>query len=167
MPARTAVLLGATGLVGGRLLSRLAADARWDRVVTLDRRPLDPASPTHRPVVVDFDLLDAHADRFAGDALFCCLGTTMKRAGSEAAFRRVDLEIPVEAARLARAAGVGRSGRSGPISSGFAAPRINSPTRSPSRVSSRSPVKSDGRSRCSVSKPTARRASSASPFVRL
>ena len=112
MPARTALLLGATGLVGGHLLRRLAADGRWGRVFTLDRRPVAPAGPTHEGHVVDFDRLGAEADdpaggpgRFACDDLFCALGTTMARAGSREAFRRVDLEIPFEAAQLAHSAG--------------------------------------------------------------
>jgi uncharacterized protein YbjT (DUF2867 family) len=105
---RTAVLLGATGLVGGHALRLLAHDGRWDRVVTLDRRPLATASARHAPHVVDVGRLAEHADLLAGDDLFCCLGTTMKQAGSEEAFRRVDLEIPAEAARLAHGRGAGQ-----------------------------------------------------------
>ena len=104
-PARTAVLLGATGLVGGHALRLLARDGRWGRVVTLDRRPVEAASHRHEAHVVDFDHLDRHADLFACDDLFCSLGTTMKQAGSREAFRRVDLDIPAEAARLAVAGG--------------------------------------------------------------
>ena len=100
-PARTAVLLGATGLVGGHALRLLARDGRWGRVVTLGRRPMEADSRRHEHHVVDFDHLDRHADLFACDDLFCALGTTMKQAGSREAFRRVDLEIPAEAARLA------------------------------------------------------------------
>ena len=107
MPDRTALLLGATGLVGSHVLGRLADDPRWGRVVTLGRRPMASASPTHEDHVVDFDRLADHADLFACDDLFCCLGTTIKQAGSEAAFRRVDLEIPSESAQ--RAAGAGAS----------------------------------------------------------
>lgn len=102
---RTALLLGATGLVGGHALRLLARDGRWDRVVTLGRRPMAPASRRHEDHVVDFDRLDEYADLFACDDLFCCLGTTMSQAGSKEAFRRVDLEIPTEAARLAVAGG--------------------------------------------------------------
>ena len=115
MTDRTALLLGASGLVGSEVLRVLADDVRWSRVVTLDRRPLGPPalSPpdaaASRPAlehhVVDFDRLVDYADRFACDDLFCCLGTTRRAAGSDAAFRRVDLEIPVEAAQLAAAAG--------------------------------------------------------------
>lgn len=105
MSDRTALLLGATGLVGGHVLRSLAQDGRWSRVVTLDRRPLPPASGTHEPHVVDFGGLADAADLFACDDVFCCLGTTMKQAGSKEAFRRVDLDIPTETARRAHAAG--------------------------------------------------------------
>ncbi len=54
----TALLLGATGLVGRYTLTRHARDARWTRVVTLDRRPIAPVSATHAPAVVDSDRLD-------------------------------------------------------------------------------------------------------------
>ena len=105
MTDRTALVLGASGLVGGHLLSRLAQDRRWSRVVTLGRRPLATASARHDDHVVDFDRLAEQAELFACDDLFCCLGTTIRQAGSEAAFRRVDLEIPFEAAQLAASAG--------------------------------------------------------------
>ncbi|MDT0632269.1 NAD-dependent epimerase/dehydratase family protein [Rubrivirga litoralis] len=104
-PVRSAVLLGGTGLVGGHVLRLLARDGRWGRVVTLGRRPMEPASHRHEDHVVDFDRLADSADLFRCDDLFCCLGTTKKQAGSKEAFRRVDLEIPAEAARLARAGG--------------------------------------------------------------
>lgn len=105
MADRTALLLGATGLVGGHALRLLAADGRWGRVVTLGRRPTETAGPTHEDHVVDFDRLEAQAGLFACDDLVCCLGTTMRKAGSKEAFRRVDLEIPFEAAQRARSAG--------------------------------------------------------------
>lgn len=103
--ARTAVLVGATGLVGRHTLSRLATDDRWTRVVTLTRRPLEPVSSTHAPHVVDFDALADASGWFACDDLFCALGTTMKQAGSQEAFRRVDFEYVVQSAELAHAGG--------------------------------------------------------------
>ena len=105
----TALLLGATGLVGRHTLARLAGDDRWSRVVTLDRRPVARASARHEPHIVDFDRLgDVDEALFACDDLFCALGTTIKQAGSQAAFRHVDLEIPVGVATRARAAGAGQ-----------------------------------------------------------
>ncbi len=105
MADRTVLLLGATGLVGGHALRRFATDPRWSRVVTLGRRPIGTAGPSHEGHVVDFDRLGEQAELFACDDLVCALGTTMRQAGSEEAFRRVDLEIPFEAAQLARSAG--------------------------------------------------------------
>ena len=102
---RTAVLLGATGLTGRHLLRLLATDGRWGRVVTPVRRPVPRLGPRHEPVVVDFERLADHADALRGDAVFCALGTTIKDAGSEAAFRRVDLDYPFEAAQLAHSEG--------------------------------------------------------------
>ena len=101
MSSRTVLLLGATGLVGGHALAELAHDDAWSRVVTLGRRPMDRASSRHEHHVVDFNHLENHRERFACDDLAICLGTTIKKAGSQAAFRRVDLELPMEAAELA------------------------------------------------------------------
>jgi uncharacterized protein YbjT (DUF2867 family) len=103
----TVTLLGATGLVGRECLRLVLADERFDRVITLGRRALPPelyagadrSKLTER--VVDLDRLGDHADAFAVDRVICALGTTMKQAGSKEAFRRVDHEIPLEAARIA------------------------------------------------------------------
>ena len=103
--ARTALLLGATGLVGGQVLQLLVEEDRWNHVVTLGRRALAPAAANHVHHVIDFDNIDGHAEHFACDDVFCCLGTTIKKAGSEEAFRRVDFDYPVKAAHLAHAQG--------------------------------------------------------------
>ena len=63
------------------------------------------ASATHRHHVVDFDRLADRPELFRCDDLVCGLGTTIKAAGSQAAFRRVDLEIPFEAAQRAQSQG--------------------------------------------------------------
>lgn len=95
------MLLGASGLVGRELLRLLCAETIVDRVVVLARRPINaPDDPKLRVEVVDFDALESRGDLFAVDQIFCALGTTIKQAGSQAAFRRVDLEYPLVAARL-------------------------------------------------------------------
>jgi uncharacterized protein YbjT (DUF2867 family) len=107
MAEKVALLLGATGLVGSELLQLLLDGTDYHKVVVLARRYLPLKHPKLDWRVVDFDRLDDAAGAFAGvDDLFCCLGTTIKKAGSQAAFRRVDLEYPLAAARLAREAGV-------------------------------------------------------------
>lgn len=103
---RSALLLGATGLVGSQLLDLLLASPQYGRVRVLGRRR--PARKDRRLDFhgVDFDRLAGHADLFAVDDVFCCLGTTIARAGSQDAFRAVDFGYVVEAARLASEAGV-------------------------------------------------------------
>lgn len=103
MPPRSALVLGATGLVGGHCLDLLLDDPGYDRVTVLVRRALPREHPKLRQEVVDFDRLAEHADLFHVDHVFCALGTTIRRAGSQEAFRRVDLEYPRRAAEAASA----------------------------------------------------------------
>lgn len=105
---QTALVLGATGLVGRALVSRLLADERYRQVRLLLRRPPALRHPKLEPLLADFERLDAHAPAFAVDHCFVCLGTTLKRAGSRGAFARVDHDYVLQAARLAAAAGVRR-----------------------------------------------------------
>lgn len=105
-PRRTLVV-GATGLVGREIVALLAEDARVSEIVALVRRPssTSPRDRRIREVVVDFDALDRDPSLFAVDQVFCALGTTIKKAGSQAAFRRVDFDYPLQVAKLAREAG--------------------------------------------------------------
>jgi uncharacterized protein YbjT (DUF2867 family) len=103
--AKTAVLLGASGLVGGYCLQTLLAGTGYARVVLLIRRELAAARhPRLTQKVVDFDAL-TQTDFAGADDVFCALGTTMRKAGSQQAFRRVDIDYPLTAARLSRQAG--------------------------------------------------------------
>lgn len=104
-PPRTALLLGATGLVGSHVLRLLAHDDRWSQVVTLGRRPMDLVSANHEHHVLDFDHMTEHAEWFACDDVFCCLGTTAKQTPNTDAYRRVDLGYPFTAAQLAQSQG--------------------------------------------------------------
>lgn len=103
--SRTALLLGATGLVGGHVLRALLDDETWSRVIVLGRRSVGIESPKLDEHLIDFEALETHAERFAVDDVFSCLGTTIKKAGSEDAFRQVDYIYPFETARLAEAGG--------------------------------------------------------------
>ncbi|HKB56959.1 MAG TPA: oxidoreductase, partial [Lacunisphaera sp.] len=86
----TALIAGASGLVGGFLLRQLLATPEYDRVISLGRRPLDLEHPKLRQVTADFAALEkVTADLRCTDA-FCCLGTTIEQAGSQEAFRAVD-----------------------------------------------------------------------------
>jgi len=110
---RSALVAGATGLVGGFLLDLLLEDELYDRVRVLARRPMGREHPKLETVVADFDRLGDDPkvradDGFRVDDVFCSLGTTIKKAGSEAAFRKVDHDHVASIARLAREAGARR-----------------------------------------------------------
>jgi len=99
----TAILAGATGLVGGECLRLLLASPHYERVIVVGRRALDETGPPGklRQVVVEFDHLGEMRARLRGDHVFCALGTTIRKAGSQAAFRQVDYEYPLRLAQLA------------------------------------------------------------------
>ena len=105
--ARTALLAGATGLVGSHCLSQLLSDPAYGRVVAVVRRPLPLSDPKLDTRVVDFDRLAA-ADLPPVDDVYCALGTTIRRAGSRDAFRRVDHDYVVALARRAAERGATR-----------------------------------------------------------
>ena len=96
---KTLLLVGATGLVGREVLRLALAHSGVARVVAPTRRAL-PANPRLFNPVLDFDQLPEQAPWWAVDSVVCALGTTMALAGSQAAFRKVDLELPLQVARL-------------------------------------------------------------------
>lgn len=99
------MVLGATGLTGHLVVQQLLARETVDQVVVPVRRELALEHPKLEQHVVDFDDLPAHADIFAVDALICCLGTTIRKAGSQEKFRKVDYGYALAASKLAREQG--------------------------------------------------------------
>ncbi|AOJ04095.1 MULTISPECIES: NAD-dependent dehydratase [Burkholderia] len=95
------LLVGSTGLVGRHVLDLALAEPRVDSVVALARRAL-PAHPKLQAPRADFDHLPEDAPWWRADAVICTLGTTMRVAGSQSAFRRVDHDYPFAVARIAR-----------------------------------------------------------------
>jgi uncharacterized protein YbjT (DUF2867 family) len=105
MASRSAVLLGASGLVGGHLLRLLVDEPAYTEVCVLTRRPLGLEGGNVRETVIDFENPESYRGRLAVDDVFCCLGTTIKKAGSQEEFRKVDFDAPVAVARAARSEG--------------------------------------------------------------
>lgn len=105
---KSAIVLGATGLVGRTLVNTLLQDRRYAEVTCLVRKPLassmfnDPHKKL-KPVVIDFENFQDYQGYFSVNHVYCCLGTTLKKAGSKQAFRRVDFEYVHVAAQLTRA----------------------------------------------------------------
>jgi uncharacterized protein YbjT (DUF2867 family) len=103
----TVVVFGATGLVGRELVSELIENTDCEKVITVTRSRLPFLNPKLEQVqLTDFSALMHVKDKLSATTFYCCIGTTIKAAGSKAAFRQVDLEIPLQIARLANAISV-------------------------------------------------------------
>ncbi len=99
------MVAGASGLIGSFLLKKLIDDGLYQEILVLTRRPLQKSHPKIREIIINFDQLgEALQDVPAAD-VFCCLGTTMKKAGSKEAFRKADYEYPVTLAKTMRSNG--------------------------------------------------------------
>lgn len=106
--SRRALLLGATGLVGGHCLRLLLDCDAYQEVRVLTRRSLGINHPKLIEKVVEPAQFEKEAEFFQVDDVFCALGTTLKQAGSKEAFREVDLGLITAVGRVARDAGVQR-----------------------------------------------------------
>ncbi|HEX7014941.1 MAG TPA: oxidoreductase [Cyclobacteriaceae bacterium] len=102
---KVALVAGATGLTGGQLVTTLLDDPRYSVVKAITRKPLARVHPKLENPVIDFDRLGTYSDELKADDIFCCLGTTMKSAGSKEAFERVDYHYPVVLAERGKALG--------------------------------------------------------------
>jgi uncharacterized protein YbjT (DUF2867 family) len=100
------LLVGSTGLVGSEVLRQALDASSIMRIVAPTRRALGQQHAKLENPIVDFDALPAEAPWWGCEAAICTLGTTMRRAGSRAAFFKVDHDYVVNSARLARRHGV-------------------------------------------------------------
>jgi uncharacterized protein YbjT (DUF2867 family) len=98
--ARSALILGATGLVGAECVRLFGESNHFAQVIALARRPIARAPQRVETHVVDFERLEDAAARFRVSHIVCALGTTIKKAGTQERFRRVDFDYPLAAAKL-------------------------------------------------------------------
>ncbi|AQU80551.1 MULTISPECIES: NAD(P)H-binding protein [Planococcus] len=102
MNNKTALLAGASGLVGNELLHILLNSSHYSQVRILVRHPIELIHEKLEQIITDFNKLDDYADYFTVDDVYCCLGTTIKKAGSQEAFKKVDYDYPLKMAELAK-----------------------------------------------------------------
>jgi len=103
--AKIALLAGSTGLIGSQLLELLLGDNRYTRVIAVSRKPLSITNPKLINLVCELRDLSNRQDQLKADDIFCCLGTTIKKAKSKEAFRVVDLDGPLSFASIAKRQG--------------------------------------------------------------
>ena len=104
--SKTAIVLGASGLVGNEVLYALLNDADFSSIKIFIRKPLPIEHPKLEQHIINFNVIGNYSGLITGDVIFCCLGTTIKTAGSKEAFRKVDYTYPLEFARIAKQNGV-------------------------------------------------------------
>ncbi|HTM50005.1 MAG TPA: NAD-dependent epimerase/dehydratase family protein [Bryobacteraceae bacterium] len=104
MAQDTALLVGATGLVGAHCLQALLAREEYQTVIAFTRRSLSYKHPRLIETIVDFDRLE-EIDPFPAADVYCALGSTIKRAGSQHAFLKIDYDYPRILAERSAAAG--------------------------------------------------------------
>lgn len=97
--SRTALIAGATGLIGSHCLQALLNDELYAKVVVVTRRPVGLSHEKLREIVVDFDQLSTVTPGSIDD-VYCCLGSTIKKAGSQEKFRQIDYAYPMALAEL-------------------------------------------------------------------
>ncbi len=99
---QSAIIIGATGLVGKNLLHQILEDSRFDVVKVFARRSTGIANPKLIETITDFDHLDIIQEKITGNVLFSCLGTTLKKAGSKADQYKIDYDYQYQFAQLAK-----------------------------------------------------------------
>lgn len=99
---RIAVVTGATGLVGRELMKVLLANDHYSKIIVVGRRSLEIKDNRIEEIIVDFAQLDSITDKLNAQDHYCCLGTTMKNAGSKERFKKIDLDYPVALAEIAK-----------------------------------------------------------------
>jgi uncharacterized protein YbjT (DUF2867 family) len=97
---KTALVAGATGLIGNALVRKLLAADRYQHVIALTRQPLRLDHPKFQNILTDFQDLGAALAGVRPDDVFCCLGTTMAIAGFRKKFQEVDFEYPYALAKV-------------------------------------------------------------------
>lgn len=101
MKLKTALVLGSTGLVGGHLVEMLIQDKRYQHIILINRNASKFDHPKIEEKIINFKQIQNEIKLIQADDVFCCIGTTIKQAGSKENFRAVDYRIPLEFAKIA------------------------------------------------------------------
>ena len=98
---KTALIIGSTGLIGSQLLQILLESDYYSTVITFVKRDTGIQHSKLKQYIIDFDKPESYKDLVNGDDFFCTIGTTINKAGSKEAFRKVDFEYPQQFAKIA------------------------------------------------------------------
>ena len=117
---KTALLFGASGLVGGHLLKELIKKNYYSKIKIFVRSEPKISDPKIEIIRTDFNNLQNHKDDIKGDVCFLCIGTTKQNSPDKNEYRKVELEMPKEIAQIAKSNSINSFVF---ISSGYADPK--------------------------------------------
>jgi uncharacterized protein YbjT (DUF2867 family) len=101
MKNKTALIAGSTGLVGNELLNLILNDDYYSKVISVVRNSTGISNAKLKEIKIDFENIENYSSEILGNDIFCCLGTTIKKAGSKINFKKVDLDYPLQIAGAA------------------------------------------------------------------
>ena len=99
---KTALIIGSSGLVGKQLISLLLESKDYDKVIAFNKREMGLNHLKLTQHLIDFENISSYKNLIIGDDFFCTIGTTIKKAGSKKAFRKVDFSYPKQFAEIAK-----------------------------------------------------------------
>ena len=99
---KTALLFGSSGIVGGHLLNQLIKDTNYSKIKLFVRSDPEISNPKVEVIKTDFNNLENHKEDIKGDDCFFCIGTTKKNSPDKDEYKRVELDIPKEIAKIAK-----------------------------------------------------------------
>jgi len=99
---KTALLFGSSGLVGGHLLNQLIKDTNYSKIKLFVRSDAEISDPKVEIIKTDFNNLQNHKENIKGDDCFFCIGTTKKNSPDKDEYKRIELDIPREVAKIAK-----------------------------------------------------------------
>lgn len=105
MTTRTALIVGSTGLIGNYCLQALLSDPNYSEVTVIIREPILTTHRKLKTIMTNFSNIEHELSNIQAQDIYCCLGTTIKKAGSQLAFKEVDLSLVLSIAKLMRKQG--------------------------------------------------------------
>ena len=117
---KTALLFGASGLVGNQLLNQLISNNNYSKIKLFARSTINVSDPRIEIIQTDFNNLENHKEDIIGDDCFFCIGTTKKNSPDKNEYKKVELEVPKQIAQIAKSNSVNSFVF---VSSGYADPK--------------------------------------------
>ena len=117
---KTALLFGASGLVGNHLLNQLISNNNYSKIKLFARSTINVSDPRIEIIQTDFNNLENHKEDIIGDDCFFCIGTTKKNSPDKNEYKKVELEVPKQIAQIAKSNSVNSFVF---VSSGYADPK--------------------------------------------